>query len=89
LAAFVAKARSDGLGGVIVIPFVPSDPAWPTLAAASRTSVDVQRDPCVIVLNSSEYVREGDDLGGAQRLAVMAVDFGRWSRRSFADVIAP
>ena len=89
LAAFVAKARSDGLRGVIVVPFVPSDPAWPTLAAASRTSVAGQRDPCVIVPNSPEYAREGDDLGGAQRLAVMAVDFSRWSRRSFAGVVAP
>mmetsp|Transcript_41415 Transcript_41415/g.86539 ORF Transcript_41415/g.86539 Transcript_41415/m.86539 type:complete len:453 (-) Transcript_41415:58-1416(-) len=88
LAMFVAKARSDGLRGVIVVPFVPSDPAWPTLAAASRTSVAGQRDPCVIVPNSPEYAREGDDLGGAQRLAVMAVDFSRWSRRSFAGVAA-
>ncbi len=31
-------------------------------------------------------MRESDDLGGAQRLAVMAVDFSRWSRRSFEDV---
>ena len=37
LAAFVAKARSDGLPGVTAVPSVASDPAWPTLAAASRT----------------------------------------------------
>jgi hypothetical protein len=49
LAPFVAKARSDGLRGVIVVPFAPSDSAWPTHAAASRTSVVGQRDPCVIV----------------------------------------
>lgn len=89
LAAFVAKARSDGLRGVIVVPFAPSDPTWPPLAAASLTSVAGQRDPCVVVPNSSEYAREGDDLGGAQRLAVMAVDFSRWSRRSFAGAAAP
>ena len=89
LAAFVAKARSDGLRGVIVVPFAPSNPEWPTLAAASCTSVAGQRDPCVIVPHSPEYAREGDDLGGAQRLAVMAVDFSRWSRRSFAGVAAP
>ena len=89
MAAFVAKARSDGLRGVIVVPFVPSDPAWPTLAAASRTSVDGQRDPCIIVPNSSQYVSEGVDLGGAQRLAAAPPDFGRWSRRSFADVVPP
>ena len=89
LAAFVAKARSDGLRGVIVVPFVPSDPAWPTLAAASCTTVAGQRDPCVIVPNTPMYVRDGDDLGGAQRLAVMAVDFSRWSKRPFSAVAAP
>jgi hypothetical protein len=89
LARFVAKARADGLRGVVVVPFTPSDPAWPTLAAASVTRVDGQRDPCVIVANSGEFVRAGDDLGGAQRLAVMAVDFQRWCRRSFADTSAP
>ncbi len=52
--------------------------------AASRTSVVGWRDPCVIVPNSPEYEREGDDLGGVQRLAVMAVTFSRWSRRRAA-----
>ena len=47
-----------------------------------------RRDPCVIVPHSPEYALEGDDLGGAQRLAVMAVDFSRWRRRSFASVTA-
>jgi hypothetical protein len=87
LAPFVAKASSDGLRGVIVVPFAPSDPAWPTLAAASRTSV--VGHPCIIVPNSRDYAREGYDLGGAQRLAVMPVDFSRWSRRSFEGVAAP
>ncbi len=68
------------------LPFAPSDSVWPTLAAAFLTSVVGQRDPCVIVPNSREYARERDDLGGAQRLAVMAVDFSRWSRRSLEDV---
>ena len=48
-----------------------------------------QRDPCVIVPNSPEYAREGDDLSGAQRLAVMVVDFSRWSRRSFEGLAPP
>ncbi len=74
---------------MIVVPFAPSDPEWPTLVAASRTSVVGQRDPCVILPNSQEYAREADYLCGAQRLAVMAVDFSRWSRRLFAGVTAP
>ena len=50
--------------------------------AASLTSVDGQRDLCSVLSDTAAYVREGDDLGGAQRLAVMAVDFGRWSQRT-------
>ena len=67
--------------GVVVVPFTPSDPRWPALAAALLTSVVGQRNPCIILPDPSEYVRVGDDLGGAQRLAVMAVDFGRWGKR--------
>ena len=89
LPAFVAKARADGLRGVVVVPFTPSDPAWPALEAASLTSVDNQRDRCVIVPNSREFASEGADLGGAQRLAVMAVDFTRSSRRPFAGLAPP
>jgi hypothetical protein len=85
----VAKARSDGRRCVIVVPFAPSDSTWPTLAAASCTTVVGQRDPCVIVPSSRMYVCDSDDLGGAQRLAVMAVDFSKWSKRSFAAVVAP
>ena len=89
LSSFVAKARADGMRGVVVVPFTPSDPAWPVLEAVSLTSIEGQRDRCVIVACSTEFVSEGTDLGGAQRLAVMAVDFSRHSRRSFAGVAAP
>ena len=89
LPAFVARARADGLRGVVVVPFTPSDPAWPALEAASLTSVDGQRDRCVIVSNPTEFASEGTDLGGAQRLAVMAVDFARYSQRSFVDLVQP
>ena len=61
---------------------VPLDSTWAALAAATLTFVDGQRDPCIILSDPVAYVREGDDLGGAQRLAVMAVDFGRWSQRT-------
>ena len=89
LLAFVAKARADGLHGVVVVPITPSDPAWPALVSASLSHVDGQLDRCVIVPNSCEFASEGADLGGAQRLAVMAVDFTRYSRRSFAGLVAP
>ena len=75
--------------GFVVVPFTPSDPTWPALLAASLTSVDGQRDPCIVLSNLAAYVREGDDLGGAQRLAVIAVDFGRWSQRASRVGFAP
>ena len=42
-----------------------------------------------IVRYRIELVRPGDGLGGAQRLAIMAVDFSRWSSRSFDCLVAP
>ena len=75
--------------GFVVVPFTPSDPTWPALLAASLTSVDGQRDPCIVLSNLAAYVREGDDLGGAQRLAVIAVDFGQWSQRASRVGFAP
>jgi hypothetical protein len=89
LPAFVAKARADGLRGVFIAPFTPSDPAWPALASASLTVIDGQKNRCLILPNSAQFVCEGADLGGAQRLAVLAVDFSRWSSQSSAGVAAP
>ena len=48
-----------------------------------------QRDPCIILQDPITYARNGDDLCGAQRLIVMAVDFGRWSQRTSAGVASP
>ena len=53
----------------------------------SLTSVDCQRDPCIILPDPTAYAREGDDLGGTQRPAVMTVDFGRWSQRTSAAAV--
>jgi hypothetical protein len=89
LPAFVAKARADGLRGIVVAPFTPSDPAWPALASVSLTVIAGQKDRCLILPNSAQFVSEGEDQGGAQRLAIMAVDFSRWSSRSSAGVVSP
>ena len=90
LPAFVAKARADGLRGIVTAPFTPSDPAWPALASVSLTVIAGQKDRrCLILPNSAQFVSEGKDLGGAQRLAIMAVDFSRWSSRSSAGVVSP
>jgi hypothetical protein len=89
LPAFVAKARADGLRGIVIARFTPSDPAWPALASASFTVVDGQKDRCLILPNSAQFVCKGKDLGSAQRLAVLAVDFSRWSSWSSAGVAAP
>ena len=73
----LAKARADGTRGVVVIPFSPSAAFWPGFAAASRSASPASFDPCIVVPASPSYVSEAADLEGAQRLAVMAVDFSR------------
>jgi hypothetical protein len=50
----VAKARSYGLWGVFVVPFVSSDPVWQTLMAASRTSGGAHR-LAVMAVDSSRW----------------------------------
>ena len=89
LPAFVAKAKADGLRGIVIAPFTPSDPAWPSLAAASLTVIPEQKDRCLILPSSPQFIRDGEDLGGALRLAVMAVDFSRWCSRSSAGASTP
>ena len=56
---------------------------------ASLTSVVGQRDPCIMLSYPAAYVRVGNDLGGAQSLAVMAFDFGRWSQRTYVGFAPP
>ena len=73
----LAKTRADGTRGVVVIPFSPSAAFWPGFAAASRSASPASFDPCIVVPASPSYVSEAADLEGAQRLAVMAVDFSR------------
>jgi hypothetical protein len=53
LPAFVAKALADGLRGIVIAPFTPSDPAWPALAFASLTVISGQKDCCLILPNSA------------------------------------
>jgi hypothetical protein len=74
----VAKLRADRVRAILFVPFALSDPWWHTLAAASLTSVPDQIDPCIIVPSSPRYVSDTLSLGGAQRLAnvaIMVVDF--------------
>ena len=78
--------RSQSGGGTQQLS---STPTWPALAAASLTSVHGQRGLCIILPDLAAYAREGDDLGGAQRLAVMEVDFGWWSQRTSAGGAQP
>ena len=68
LPATVAKLRADGVRGIVIVPYVLSDPAWPM--GASITHVDNQRDACHILPASAmrRYVTDTSELGGAQRL---------------------
>ena len=54
---------------------------------ASLTRVDNQRDACHILPASAiqRYVTDTSELGGAQRLAVFAVDFGRQRPGAFTE----
>ena len=49
----------------------------------------MEQDRCLILPNSAKFVCEGKDLGGAQRMAVLVVEFSPWSSRSSAGVVAP
>ena len=89
LAPFVAKARVDGLRGVVAIPFTTSHASWPALAAASLTPPSRGVDPCIVVPVSPTYVHGFDGATGAQRLAIMAVDFTRSSGRDFSRSTPP
>ena len=51
----------------------------------TTASSSPRRDHCIVVPASPTYVERPADLGGAQRLAVFAVDFSRESGRSFVD----
>jgi hypothetical protein len=64
--------KASGLRGIIIVLFTP---AWPALSATLLTSGEGRQDRCLV-------------LPCLQRLAVMAVDFSRWNKRSFADVHA-
>ena len=89
LARTLAKARADGIRGVLVVPFTPSHPTWPVLEAASLTRVDGQLNRCIIVPNSATYARAGGLPESTQRLAVLAVDFSPRSARSLSGLSDP
>jgi hypothetical protein len=89
LARTLAKARADGAQGVFVVPFSPAHPTWPVLEAASLTHVSGQVNRCIIIPNSNTFVSPGEDLAGAQRLAILAVDFSKRSSRSAAGIAEP
>ena len=63
---------------LIASPRPPPEPD----ASASLTVIAGQKDRCLILPNSAQFVSQGEDLGGAQRLAILAVDFSPWSSRS-------
>jgi hypothetical protein len=75
LSKVVAKARADGLRGVMVVPFAVTDLIWPTLMAASLSLPDTF-DRCRVVPASGRYLQHSGAYG-AERLAVLSVDFTR------------
>jgi hypothetical protein len=47
LPAFVAKARADGLRGIVIAPLTPPEPVRPTVAHGGRRSAGSMPDPPV------------------------------------------
>ena len=50
LPRFLAKARADGMRGIIIAPFTPSSPVWPALMVSSITMSVCRNDRCIVVL---------------------------------------
>ena len=59
----------------MVVPFAVTDPIWPTLMAASLSMRDTF-DQCRVVPVSGRYL-QNPGAYGAERLAVLSVDFTR------------
>ena len=59
----------------MVVPFAVTDPIWPTLMAASLSLPDTF-DRCRVVPASGRYI-QNPGAYGAERLAVLSVDFTR------------
>ncbi len=47
LPVFVAKARADGLRGIVIAPLTPPEPAWAAVAHGCRRSAGSMPDPPV------------------------------------------
>ena len=83
LPAFVAKARADGLRGVVVVPFTPSESTWPALEAASLTVIDGQKGP---VCYRAELLRIRQGRFGSRRCAAPGGDGSRFQSVQSANV---
>ncbi len=80
---FVAKARAEGIGSVVVTPMAVSAPYWSKLFRAS--AVD-NEDGYVCIKRQSSPAGESDVAG---KLTVFAVDFSQWSTRRLDPAPAP
>jgi hypothetical protein len=80
---FVAKARADGIRAVVVTPLAVSAPYWTKLLRAS------------VINNTDGYIRvrrqqaAPSDSDAAGELAIFAVNFSPWSKRSRAPPEPP
>lgn len=81
---FIAKARTDGVRGVIIVPLAVTSAYWPRLMSAS---LSINGQPFVRLRNPSDMLENADGFSSPS-LAIFAVDFGPDSSRC-ADHCAP
>lgn len=81
---FIAKARADGIRGIVIVPLAISAAYWPRLLAAA---IPVNGSPFVHLRNLRAMLSHADDFS-SPALALFAVDFAPFTSRS-AEIFFP
>jgi hypothetical protein len=82
---FIAKARADGIRGIVIVPLAISAAYWPRLLAAA---IPVNGSPFVHLRNLRAMLSHADDFS-SPALALFAVDFAPFTSRSAETFFPP
>jgi hypothetical protein len=75
--------------GIVIVPFTPSSQAWPALASVSLTVIAGQKDSCLILPNSAQFVSEGGGTWAALNAWLSWRSTSVAGPRGSAGVVAP